>query len=223
MRPHTLRRRRVPTVDLVVVLNGAGSAPQLVQTLCELKSISYCPTRYGQSDTRRCQAAERRAAAVGGERRRACAQLDEELFGMQPGQVGPMQARLNSFPPIRALVIGSFGEWSAGLADLLATFSHMGADAWMARMGAPSRDVAQAALERHMRLQLAACVVPGHAQLLLVRAQMARGQTPPQRRAGHGAQADVDACGGVDGACCRRRGGGSGGGEGDGRAPARDH
>ena len=135
--------------------------------------------------------------------------------------MGLMQARLDSFPPVRALVIGSFGEWSAGLADLLATFSHMGADAWMARMSAPLRGVAQAALERHMRLQLAACVVPGHAQLLLVRAQMARGQTPPQRRAGHGAQADVDACGGVDGACCRRRGGGSGGGEGDGRAPAR--
>ena len=132
---------------------------------------------------------------------------------MQPGQVGPMQARLNSFPPIRALVIGSFGEWSAGLADLLATFSHMGADAWMARMGAPSRAVARAALERHMRLQLAACVVRGHAQLLLARAQMARGQAPPQRRAAHGVQATwthVDACGGVDGVCCRRGDGGGG-------------
>jgi len=39
-----LRRRRVPIVDLVVVLNGAGSAPQLVQTLCEFKSISHFPT-----------------------------------------------------------------------------------------------------------------------------------------------------------------------------------
>ena len=151
-------------------------------------------------------------AAVGGERRRACARLDEELFGVQPGQVGPMQARLNSFPPIRALVIGSFGEWSAGLADLLATFSHMGADAWMARMGAPSHDVAQAALERHMRLHFAACVVRGHAQLLLARAQMARGQAPPQRQADQGAQADLSVCGSVDGACHRRRGGGGGGG-----------
>jgi len=50
-----------------------------------------------------------------------------------------------------------------------------------------------------MRLQLAACVVRGHAQLLLARAQMARGQAPPHRHAAHGVQADVDACGGVDG------------------------
>ena len=35
-----LRRRRVPTVNLVVVLNGAGSAPLLVQMLCECKTPS---------------------------------------------------------------------------------------------------------------------------------------------------------------------------------------
>jgi len=87
-----LRRRRVPTVDLVVVLNGAGSAPQLVQTLSEFKSISHFFTRYGQLDTCRCQAAERRTAANCGERRRICAQLDEKLFVLQPGLVGPMQA-----------------------------------------------------------------------------------------------------------------------------------
>ena len=86
----------------------------------------------------------------------------------------------------------------------------MGADAWMARMGAPSRDVARAALERHMRLQLAACVVRGHAQLVLARAQMARGHAPPHRHAAHDVQADVDVCGGVDGVCFRRGDGGGG-------------
>jgi len=35
-----LRRRRAPPVDLVVVLNSAGSAPYLVQTLCDCKSPS---------------------------------------------------------------------------------------------------------------------------------------------------------------------------------------
>ena len=78
-------------------------------------------------------------------------------------------------------------------------------------MGAPSRAAAQAALDRHMRLQFAACVVRGHAQLLLARARLARGQAPPQRRADHSVQADVDACGDVDGARRRRGGGGDGG------------
>jgi len=51
-----MRRRRLPIFNLVVVLKN-----------------SHCPAHYGQQDTRRCQAAERRAAAICGERRRICA------------------------------------------------------------------------------------------------------------------------------------------------------
>mgnify|MGYP003684099007 CR=1 FL=1 len=65
-----------------------------------------------------------------------------------------MQARLYPSPP--------FGVWSAGLADLLVPLSNMGADAWLARMGAPSHGIARAALERHMRLQLAASCAGKH-------------------------------------------------------------
>jgi len=61
-----------------------------------------------------------------------------------------------------------------------------------------------------MRLQFAAHVVRGHAQILLTRAQMARGPAPTQRRADRSVQAVVDACGGVDGAFRRRGGGGPG-------------
>mgnify|MGYP003684715321 FL=1 len=43
-------------------------------------------------------------------------------------------------------------KYRALFSVLLVTFSHMGADAWMACMGAPSRGVAEAALERHMHL-----------------------------------------------------------------------
>ena len=88
-------------------------------------------------------------------------------------------------------------EWSAGLADLVKTLSRMGADAWMARMRAPTREAAQASLERVMRHQLAACVVRGHAQLLLARARMARGEAVPQGDGGSATQAGADACGGL--------------------------
>jgi len=43
--------------------------------------------------------------------------------------------------------------------------------------------------------------VSGHAHILLARVKMACGQAPPQRRADHGVQTDVDASGGVDGTC----------------------
>jgi len=198
-------------------LCGVGACPSLIWSSCSTvrarrpSSCRRCAsssrsrtsprTRYGQLDTRRCQAAERRTATICGERRRIRAQLDEELFVLQPGLVCPMQARLISFLLVCAQVTGLFGEWSAGLAGLLASYSQLGAHAWMARMGAPSRDVTQAALERHIRRQFAACVVRGHAQLLLARAQRACGQAPPQRRVDQSAQGDVDACGGVFASC----------------------
>ena len=61
---------------------------------------------------------------------------------------------------------------------------------WIARMGAPSRGVAQAALERHMRLQLAACVARRHVQLLLARARRRRADRRRRSaQADHGLQA----------------------------------
>jgi hypothetical protein len=198
-----LGRRRVPTVDLVVALAGQ-------QTLFELKTLAFCQTRYKPwGDGRRCGAVELRAREVPRERLRDCVALDREIFGTPEGQVGPMQRRLNEFPPLRAVVVGSFGEWSAGLADLLKALSHMGADAWMARMRAPTRPAAQASLERVMRHHLAACVVRGHAQLLLARARMVRDGAAPRRAAEQAAQAGADACGGLDGVYRLHAGGGT--------------
>lgn len=57
--------------------------------LCELKDLvlPHALRPVGHSPQ---QAAKRRAATVFGEWRRACAQFNEEPFGVQPGQVGPM-------------------------------------------------------------------------------------------------------------------------------------
>ena len=156
------------TVDFVIALRG-----QL--NLFELKTLAFCPTRYKPwADARRCGTVELRAREVPRERLRECVALNWEIFAAPDGHVSPMQRRLNEFPPLQAVVVGGFGEWSVGLAALLQSLSHMGADAWMARMRAVTRGAAQASLQRVMRQQLAACVVRGHAQLLPAHARMVR-------------------------------------------------
>jgi len=45
----------------------------------------------------------------------------------------------NEFPPLRLIVLGSFGEWSSVLAALVRTLSHEGKHAWMTHLHALTR------------------------------------------------------------------------------------
>ena len=175
--PAARDRTRTVTVDLRVALDTPDASS--VDTLVELKTVHYCPTRYGGAAALRKQAVEGRAAALPAERRREIAATDAAVFGTPHGQKGPMETRLDTFPEIVGIVTGAFGEWSQTLIDLLKTFAAMGADAWQAKLGAPSRGAARSTLLWKMRGELGTCVARGHARLILERvrslpAQLAR-------------------------------------------------
>jgi hypothetical protein len=187
--PGAVDRTRVATVDLRVALNRGGmlSADHLV----EMKTVHFGPSHYGGGAPVHNAAVERRVAWLPAERRAQLVAADRAVFGALPGQVGPLEARLNTFPEIVGVATGAFHEWSQSLVDLIQTFANMGAAEWQARVGAPSPDAARSALLWRMRGELSMCVARGHAKLLIQRthalpAQAARrmGGAPGARAAG---------------------------------------
>ena len=108
------------------------------------------------------------------ERRSQLQELDRTVFGTRPGEVGPFEARLNTFPEIIPFVVGAFGEWSPAIDQVLKTFARMGRDVWMGRLGAPSARAAERTLLDRMRRELGMCGLRGNAQMLINRARMAR-------------------------------------------------
>ena len=45
--------------------------------------------------------------------------VDRQYCGMEPGQVGPVEAKLNSLGQVRGVVFGAFGEASEAVHDLV--------------------------------------------------------------------------------------------------------
>ena len=60
----------------------------------------------------RCKAVDRRAATLPNEYRQHARKIDREYGGVPDGVVGPVEAKLLSFPPLRRWVFGAWGEAS---------------------------------------------------------------------------------------------------------------
>ena len=74
--------------------------PQVEElVLAELKVISCCPTRYKRVPRTTTKAVDRRAATLPAEYRQHAKKIDREYGGVQEGSVGPVEAKLLSFPP----------------------------------------------------------------------------------------------------------------------------
>jgi hypothetical protein len=170
-------------VDARIALPGPDGVT--VDTLLEHKNIHISDGRYGFHSTRQAYAVAHREEAIPAERRAQLQAVDRRLFGTSPGQVGPMEQRLNSFRTVLGTVTGGYGEWSLSIINLLKTFASMGAEAWQARLGSPTVAAARSTLLWLMRSELGVCVARGNARLLLSRARAVSAQAlRPGRAAG---------------------------------------
>ena len=97
-------RLRVPVAE------GRRGGGELV--LAELKVISSCPTRYQRNPRATVKAVDRRASTLPGEYVKHARSIDQEYGGTAQGTVGPVEAKLLSFPPLRRWVFGAWGEAS---------------------------------------------------------------------------------------------------------------
>ena len=110
------RQGLVPDFRLrVPAAGGGGGGPQGELVLAELKTISCCPTRYKRNPRAIAKAVDRRAATLPHEYRQHARKVDQQYGGVQAGVIGPVEAKLLSFPPLRRWVIGAWGEASEDL------------------------------------------------------------------------------------------------------------
>ena len=104
------RQGLVPDFRLRVPGANGGGTHELV--LAELKVISCCPTRYQQNPRATIKAVDRRASTLPNEYRQHARRIDREYGGVQADAVGPVEAKLLSFPPLRRWVFGAWREAS---------------------------------------------------------------------------------------------------------------
>ena len=182
LRPRTAGARWWLTPASRCPAHGGGG---LVDTLIEHKTIHISVGRYASRSVRQAYAVAHRAEEIPAQRRGQLQAVDRRLFGTAPGQVGPMEQRLNSFPPVLGTVTGAWCEWSESIINLLKTFASMGAETWQARLGSPTVAAARSTLLWLMRSELGVCVARGNARLLLSRARAVSAQAlRPGRAAG---------------------------------------
>ena len=106
------RQGLVPDFQVRVPVAGRG-AGETEQVLAELKCISCCPTRYPCDPHPTNKAVDNRAALLPGEYNGKAKKIDTKFGDVAEGRVGPVQTKLQSFPPLRGWVIGAWGEASA--------------------------------------------------------------------------------------------------------------
>ncbi|KAJ1621828.1 hypothetical protein T492DRAFT_886290 [Pavlovales sp. CCMP2436] len=70
--------------------------------IVEMNTVHYGLTHYNAVAPTRGHAVENRSGKLDAERRRQLQQTDCEVFRTREGQVGPMEQRLNGFPPSSA-------------------------------------------------------------------------------------------------------------------------
>ncbi|KAJ1633631.1 hypothetical protein T492DRAFT_866421, partial [Pavlovales sp. CCMP2436] len=93
-----LLRVRAATVD-VYVEHDQPDGQAAVGHIVEMKTVHYGLTHYNAVAPTRGHAVENRSGKLDAERRRQLQQTDREVFRTREGQVGPMEQRLNGFPP----------------------------------------------------------------------------------------------------------------------------
>ena len=107
------RKRQGLVPDFRLRVPARGQGPQVEElVLAELKSISSCPTRYKRNPRATTKAVDRRASTLPNEYTQHAKMLDRVYGGTPDGVVGPVQAKLQSFPPLRRWVFGAWGEAS---------------------------------------------------------------------------------------------------------------
>jgi hypothetical protein len=119
--PARKRQGLVPDFAFTMALDGPER-----ELLFELKTLHAGPSTYGVC-THRCEAVARRARALPAEYAGKARHIDQQFCGTAPGSVGPVEAILRTYDPVRGLVFGAWGEASPDVERLLTAFSRSGA------------------------------------------------------------------------------------------------
>ena len=173
-----VRKRQGLVPDLLMKLDWPGARRPLDQLL-ELKTLHHGSTTYPSGASARCSAVTARAAALPSEYCSKARRVDRQYCNTPPGQIGPVQARLQTFPAVRGLVFGAWGEASPDAHQLVACLAKQGA----ARLSQGSeKEQMHGFLGWHLKRRWAVAAVREAARLPLARLEYV----------GHGAAAAAE-------------------------------
>ena len=88
------------------------------ELLFEPKTLHVGPSTYVDPN-HRCEAAARRARALSGEYSAKARRIDQQFCDTPAGAIGPVEAKLRTFDPVRGIVFGAWGEASPEVDFLL--------------------------------------------------------------------------------------------------------
>ena len=110
----------------MLTLKWGGAGPER-RLLFELKTLLYGATTYLPRDEERCRAVLRRAEALPAEYAKKAHKADRTFCATLAGEVGPVEAQLRTFDPVKGLVFGAWGEASPDVHRLLDVAAAVGA------------------------------------------------------------------------------------------------
>ena len=135
--------------------------------LAELKVINCCPSRYSSGD--KVKAVDKRANLLQGEYRRKAREADHVYGETVPGQVGPVERKLQQYGEIVGLVVGAFGEASEDLHTLVQRLAESKVAAMGLRSGREGTEEELGIVVGQIRRSLSTTFVRAQSQCLLSR------------------------------------------------------
>ena len=166
----------VPDLMLRIPTDGRGTV--YCDTLLEVKTLSFCPTRYPPNSS--TPATARRAAQLQQEYDTKLRNADAKYCNTPNDGVtiGPMRAKLREHGTLWGLVFGTVGEASPDVHKLIRILSEAGAVKFGELRRSSSREAAQGQLAWSLKRQIGCEVLRGRANLLRERV-MFMGQGAP--------------------------------------------
>ena len=111
------RTRQAMVPDFKIAIPEADG--RTIPILYEMKVVSSCKTRYPRNPKPEARAVDTRAELLPNEYLSKARKTDQNYGGTAEGEVGGVERKLLSFPRVRGMVIGAFGEISEDYQELL--------------------------------------------------------------------------------------------------------
>ena len=161
-------RGKIPDLALHLPSDGRGTVSR--RTLCEVKTLHCCKTRYGTAADGAPKAVDKRAKGLEKEYTTALRRQDAK-FGhpADSAAAGPLLRVFQSHGRLRGLVFGTVAEASEDVHQLVSTIAHCGAAASGLALGAKTYNAAQGRMAWNLKRALGAVVWTSRANLLLDR------------------------------------------------------
>ena len=160
------RQSMVPDFKFEMPVEVGGNRAGRASALGELKTITFCPSYFPEGARKR--GVEIRADALPAEYARKARNADRDYCDTQPGQQGPVEAKLGQYSLLK-LAIGPLAECSQDLHNLLNTMAESKVEHQARQQGREVKEEQYSSSITYLRRQVSVCGVRAIADCLFSR------------------------------------------------------